>query len=426
MRANNIFLAATVVVGTFGLPEVGVSADNGASPATFRTATVTRGNLAATIAATGTIEPEEVVDVDAQVVGRIARFGADPHASGKLIDFGSLVEEGTLLAQIDDAMYAAKVEQARLGCVRADAELTQAKAKLGLAKAEWQRAQDQIKGKSISTSDLDVAKCTCEVAQASVAIAEATLAQSKVALKETEINLGYTSIRSPVKGVVINRSVNLGQTVGPNGNATGLFLIAKVKKLQLWVLVNEADIGVIREKQAVRFTVDAYPGKSFAGKVAQIRLNAAATQNVVNYTVVVALDNANDKLLPYLTANVQFEVGRRENVLRVPSAALRWRPQPQWIVPEVRENTSSGSQKPEGREANPGERTRQQASGRVWVRDGKFVRPVAVQVGLSDGSYTEIGGDNVQEGMEVIVGENAVDNTTNPFAPKILKGGGGR
>ena len=263
----------------------------------------------------------------------------------------------------------------------------------------------------------------CEVAQASIAVAEADLAQSKGALKQAEINLGYTRIRSPIEGLVINRGVNLGQTVGPGSNIASLFLIADVKNLQLWALVNEADIGAIHEKQAARFTVDALPGKSFEGKVSTIRLNAAATQNVVCYTVVLAIDSTHEKLLPYLTANVQFEVGRRENALLVPSAALRWRPKPQWIAPTSARRRRR-AQSPAGPEARRGETTRRRQEARVWVPDGKFVRPIAVRIGLSDGSDNEITGGDVQEGAEVVVGEKMAGDATNPFVPKIFRDGG--
>lgn len=223
-------------------------------------------------------------------------------------------------------------------------------------------------------------------------------------MKQAEINLDWTRIRSPVKGVIIDRRVNVGQTVVASLNAPSLFLIAKdLKHLQVWVSVNEADIGKIRKEQAVRFTVDAFPGEVFAGKVAQIRLNATMTQNVVAYTVVVTTDNPDGKLLPYLTANVQFEVGRRKDVLLVPNAALRWRPQPQWIAADAREKTPL--QKPGSHETPPGDRTRQQQEPRhVWVQDGKFVRPVAVETGLSDGVMTEIIGGDVKEGMQIVVG----------------------
>ena len=404
-------LGAMTVAATFGIPTVRVLAAEpkaaGMNPAMLRTATVARGNLMITVNAMGTIEPTEVVDVGSPVTGTIGSLGADPRSSGKSIDYGSQVEKGTLLAQIDDAMYKVQVELARATCMRAAAELAQTKAKLALATTAWQRAQSQIQGKSISASALDDAKCTYEVAHASVDVAEATVAQGKTALKQAEINLGCTRIRSPINGIVIDRRVNVGQSVTGPLNAASLFLIAAdLKELQVWVSVNEADIGRIRVGQAARFTVDTFPSETFHGEVKQIRLNATMTQNVVTYTVVVAVDNRQRKLLPYLTANVQFEVGRRNNVLLVPNAALRWQPQPQWIVPDVRERTFSDRQKPAGRDVPPGETTpqRQKERCRVWIRDGKFVRPIVVQVGLSNGMMTEIVGGDATEGMEIIVG----------------------
>ena len=283
MRAGRnlwcVSLAAAVVAATLGFPRITVSADEpkAAGVATLHTATVTRGNVVATVEAVGTMEPEQVVDVGSQVCGSITDLS---------VDYGSQVEKGTLLAKIDDTLYVAQVEQARIGCQRADAEVALAKAKSSLAKVDWQRAQELIKHNAISSIDYDVAKYNYEVAQASIAVAEAASAQSKFALKQAEINLDWTRIRSPVKGVIIDRRVNVGQTVvSDNGviSAASLFLIAKdLKKLQVWVSVNEADIGKIRKEQTVRFTVDAYPGQSFTGKVAQIRLNATMTQEYRN------------------------------------------------------------------------------------------------------------------------------------------------
>jgi HlyD family secretion protein len=308
--------AALAAAATLGFLPAKLPADEpkplDTNPFSSRAAAVTRGNPATTISATGTVEPEEIVDVSAAVTGRITSLAADPRSSSKSIDCGSPVEEGTLLAQIDDTLYATAVEQARAACTRAEGELAAAKAKLGLAKAEWQRTQGLSKSNSISASDLDEKKCAYEVAQASVTVAEATVAQSKVVLRETQINLASTRITSPVKGVVIDRRVNVGQTVVANVPAASLFLIAKdLKKIQVWVSVNEADITRIHAGQPVRFTVDAHPGTVFEGKVAQVRLNGTMSQNVVMYTVVVATDNAEGKLLPYLTAHVQFEVGPR-------------------------------------------------------------------------------------------------------------------
>jgi HlyD family secretion protein len=213
-------------------------------------------------------------------------------------------------------------------------------------------------------------------------------------------------------------------------NAPSLFLIAKdLKRLQVWASVNEADIGQIHAGQVVRFSVDAYPDEVFKGVVAQIRLNASMTQNVVTYTVVVDTNNDNGKLLPYLTANVQFEVSQRNNVLLVPNAALRWRPQPQQVVPDAREafvksQRRRGGNAPADKGAPKSDKDRQH-NGTVWAEEGGFVRPVKVRVGLTDGLLTEVSGDDVSEGMEVVVGEsrqNGSVGTTNPFTPQMFGG----
>ena len=273
MRAGRYWwcftLAAIVIAATLGFPRIRVSADEpkAGGAATFHTATVTRGDLVTTVEATGTMEPEQVVDVGSQVCGIVTSFGEDPHSSSKSIDYGSQVEKGTLLAQIDDTLYVAQVEQARIACLARRRRIGAGKAKLALAKAEWQRAGDLLKSKSISALDLDMAKYTCEVAEASVAVAEVTSAQSKAAFKQAEINLGYTRIRSPIKGVIIDRRVNVGQTVVSNLGAASLFLIAKdLKELQVWASVNEADIGRIHKGMKSRFTVNAYPNETFVGE----------------------------------------------------------------------------------------------------------------------------------------------------------------
>jgi HlyD family secretion protein len=360
-----------------------------------RTIAVTRADLVLTVAATGTVEPEETLDVGAAVAGQIVSLGADPRSQGKSIDFGSLVEKGTVLAQIEPSVYVAQVEQAQAGCARAKADLAQAHAALELAEIQSKRAAEQVKNKAISDAELDVAAAKMKLAKAGVRVAEASLAQSQVALKLAKTNLDYTTIKSPVKGIIIDRRVMLGQTVAPSLSASSLFLIAKdLAKLQVWASVNEADVVRIRPGQPVRFTVDAYPDSTFQGKVDRVRLNAQMAQNVVTYTVVVTTDNTSRKLLPYLTANTQFEVDRHKDVLLVPNGALRWRPRPEQIAAEARQKTP-----------DLGRPMQDQRRGRVWVEDGAFVRPVDVRLGPSDGLKTEISGSGAVEGVEVIVGE---------------------
>jgi HlyD family secretion protein len=259
------------------------------------------------IRAVGTIEPAEVVDVAAQVAGRIVCFYDDRQAKGKSIDYGSTVQAGDLLARIDNELYAVHVDREQGSVAHAKAELAQARSHRKRAEADARRAQEQMKKKLLSNSDYEVAMFNLEAATASVAAAEAILVQREADLKRAKIELGYTVIRSPIKGTIIDRRANVGQMVGPGASAPSLFLIGTLDRLQVWASVNEADIGRIRAQQRVRFTVDAYPGKTFEGTVEQIRLNAAMTQNVVTYTVVVRITSPTEGLLPYLTAHVEFE-----------------------------------------------------------------------------------------------------------------------
>ena len=395
-------------------------------PATYRTAQVQRGNLQLSISATGTVEPEDLIDVGAQIAGKILSFGKDDN--GKSIDYGSNIEEGTVLANIDDSLYAAENEQVaaqvaqnKAAIIHSEADLEQLKSKLSLAGSEWKRAQKLFPDKVIAESEYDIARSTYDAAKANVAVGEAAilqakanLAQSEALLKRAQQNFSYCTIKSPVKGVVIDRRVNIGQTVVSSFNAPSLFLIAKdLKRMQVWVAVNEADIGKIFPGQHVNFSVDAYPGELFHGEVGKIRLNASMSQNVVTYTVEVVTDNSNGKLLPYLTANVRFELEGRNKVLLVPNAALRWIPKPEELAPESQKELLGKGQK--------------ENSGRIWIRQEKTVSPVKVITGLNDGSMTEIEGDDVKEGMEVIVGQEIQTagggTVSNPFTPTF---GGGR
>jgi HlyD family secretion protein len=375
--------------------------------AKLRTAPVQRVDLTASISATGTVEPEEVVDVGAQVAGQINAFGKD--VDGQPVDYGSVVEAGTVLARIDDSLYAADVEQARANLNSAEAGVVQAQAKLEQARQDWQRAQKLGPSEALAPSAYDQYKAAFEIARADVAVAQATVGQTRAALHRAERNLGYCTISSPVKGVIIDRRVNIGQTVVSSLNAPSLFLIAKdLRRIQVWVSVNEADIGHIQPGQDVTFTVDAFPGREFHGLVGKIRLNASMTQNVVTYTVVVTTDNADGKLLPYLTANVQFITGRRDQALAVPNAALRWKPQPDDVAPGSRPVQEAGG----------GQRT-------LWVPQGRYVRPVSVETGLTDGTHTEVSGAGVSEGMRVVVGVEESQSRadagggSSPFTPQF-------
>jgi HlyD family secretion protein len=404
----------------------------------FSTAIVDRGELLTTINATGTIEPEQVIDIGAQVLGMIKEFGRDPRNPNAFIDYGSHVEQGTVLARIDESLYRAAVEQAASNLRQSEANLHLAeanlramKSKLDQTKRDWDRIQRLQSSQAVSESDRDVAKNAYETAaaavhggEASVEAAKGTVEVNRATLKTAQINLDYCTIVSPVKGVIVDRRVNIGQTVVASLSAPSLFLLAKdLTRLQVWASVNEADIGQVHAGQPVSFRVAAFPGERFKGTVSQIRLNATMTQNVVTYTVVVVVDNSNGRLLPYMTANLDFEIARRESALRVPNAALRWQPAPQQVAPEFRSISVNSDSAYAGAIADKSTEHAHkdgQDRAKVWIPDGQYVRPVEVAVGISDGVVTEIIGGDLQEGTPVVVGETeAVAPSSNPFAPQV-------
>ena len=443
-----------------------------AEAAPLRTAPVRTDDLVSTISATGTVEPEELIDIGAQVAGKILEFGKD--TNGKSIDYGSEVKKGMLLALIDDSVYKAELAQAtaglaesKAGVKRAEADLAQVKAKLSQAERDWQRAQSLASSEALAQVTFDAYKATYESAIANVAVADASILQSKASVDQAqsnveraERNLSYTKIYSPVDGMIIDRRVNIGQTVVASLNAPSLFLLARdLRRMQVGVAVTEADVGHIHAGQPVSFTSDAFPGETFRGAVNKVRLNAQMTQNVVTYTVEVTTDNANGKLLPYLTANVQFEVNRADGVMQVPNAALRWTPRPEQIAPDAREAEKPADETAAARTASaptsapvaqsgggadrPRGQRRRGAGGaapggdaanaryrpeKVWVKDGQYVRPVNVRAGLTDGTNTEVQSDTLKDGAEVVVGEVLTMTAggaqqTNPFAPPQMRGG---
>jgi HlyD family secretion protein len=388
------------------------------TPATvYRTAAVACEDLVVTTSATGTLEPEEVVDVGAEVGGTIRHFGASPEDPS--IDYGSHVEKGAILARIDDDTYRSLVAQAEANLLRAQADLEQYKARFRQASRDWDRSRHLLPTGGVARTEYDNAQATFESAKASLATGEAAIVQARETLNQAKINLGHTIIRSPVKGVIIDRRVNVGQTVIAALNAPSLFLIARdLKRMCIWASVNEADIGRVVPGVPVTFTVDAYPDEVFRGVVAQRRLNATMIQSVVTYTVVVNVDNPDERLLPYLTANVRFELARRNNALLVPNIALQWHPEPRQILPAARR----GAGVPTALESLAAQEKGRRL-GVVWVQEGPYVRPVDVVAGLSDGSRTEIVAGDLRRGDLVIVGaeqESGSEGGTNPFLPRLF------
>lgn len=432
-------LVACVLLAVTGLSGAWFLSCGNDRSAAFHTALLKRGDLQVTISASGTVEPEEVVDVGSQVAGKITEFGKD--RAGCTIDYGSIVEEGMVLARIDDSLYTADVaqakallEQAKASVLKAEAEVEQMQAKLFQAERDWDRVKKLGASRALSQSDYDGYQSACEAARAnlaaskaSVAHARGTVAHAQATLMRTQQNLDYCTIKSPVKGVIIDRRVNIGQTVVASLSAPSLFLIAKdLRRMQVWVSVNEADIGSIRPGQPVAFTVDAYPDQTFRGEVKKVRLNATMTQNVVTYTVEVATDNSDFRLLPYLTANVQFLIDERLNVLLAPNAALRYTPGPNRIAGMHKRGKGTGHSDAMDAHHGGGIHVRPV----LWVPEGSSVRPVSVETGMSDGTMTEVRNDGLQDGTAVVVGDEdevsaGSSSGISPFAPRLFSGSKG-
>ncbi len=404
----------------------------------YRVELVKRGNIVESISATGTLEPEELVDVGAQVGGMVAEFGKD--ANGKEINYGSVVKSGDMLARIDDSLYSAtlrqseaQLQQAKANFLSAQAQLQQQKARHMLAVNNYERAKTLRPNKVITQTEYDTAESELAVTAANVAAAEASIEQCKASISSAEAgrdsakrNLGYCTIKSPVDGVIIDRRVNIGQTVVSSMSAPSLFLIAKdLRRMQIWVSVNEADIGSIEVGQKVWFTVDAFPGQRFRGKVIKIRLNASMSQNVVTYVVEVETDNSDGKLLPYLTAGVNFIIDERRDVLRIPATALRFIPDAAQVPEDQKELYNEIVASRANRRGGGAPR-----KSAVWVLKNGKVQGIMVTPGLSDGVYTELVAGDLPENAAVITGVQLVSSaakdasasgeqqTTNPFLPK--------
>ena len=379
----------------------------------FRTESIEKGDLMSVISSSGTVEPEELVNVGAQVTGKIMSFGID--ADGKTVDYGSRVKKGMVLARIDEVLYEAELREAEAGKAKAEVAILSAKAgiqqsnaKLVLATLNWNRARDLHPKGALSKSDYDTNQAAYLSAKADLAVAEAQLKQAEAQLQVAEAslvkarrNLSYCVITSPVDGIIIDRRVSVGQTVVSSMSASSIFLIATdLRKMQVWVSVNEADVGNIRPGMKVIFSVDAYPDAEFVGVVRKIRLNATMSQNVVTYVVEVTTDNSDGRLLPYLTANVKFVRAECRNVLIVSNAAFRYMPDEKFIDPAYRKELES---------------ERKDRSRRLWVPSGKgLLKPVYVKTGLNTGISSQIVSGDVKEGTVVVNGQSEIASAGAP------------
>lgn len=284
----------------------------------WRTAPVERGNIRVAISSTGTLSATSTVTVGSQISGQVLEV---------LVDFNDRVTEGQVLARIDPKSYEAQIEQGNAQIASAQASLRNAQAALANAEADYQRKAALVDRQLIARADVDQARAALDQARAQVTSAQAQIRQQAASTETTRVNLDRTVIRSPVNGVVLTRSIEPGQTVAASLQAPELFTIAEdLAQMKIELSVDEADIGQVKPGQRVSFTVDAFPDRQFRGQVQQVRLAATTTNNVVTYPVVVSVDNSDGTLLPGLTVNAEIEVSRRDDVLKVSNAALRYKP----------------------------------------------------------------------------------------------------
>ena len=425
MKRRLVWIVVLTVVGGGA---VAWTLSRGGKKAALRydTVAVDRGSITARVTATGTLSALVTVQVGSQVSGRIQDL---------LVDFNSPVKKGQIIARLDPQLFHAAAQQARANLAVADANVLRAKVQAEDAGRQLARARTLDEKKLIAAAERETAQATADAALAQVKAAEAQVAQAHAALHQAEINLAYTTIVSPIFGTVISRTVDVGQTVAASLQAPTLFTIAEdLRKMQVDTNVSEADVGKLRPGMAASFTVDAYPGERFQGTVRQIRNAPQTVQNVVTYDAVIDVLNPELKLKPGMTATVTFVHAEKDDVLRVANAALRFRPPPE-LLAELRqgrpdggagglrggegaggrgdggergargERGRHGGERPgRGEEGERGSRGEERPADqrRVWVLVDQKPRPVPIRTGLTDGSFTEVGGGELKLGDAVI------------------------
>lgn len=406
-------------VGAIALAIAGYVFFNGErkEPVRFKTAQVERGDVVSIVTATGTINPVVSVQVGTQVSGMIKSLHAD---------FNSVVKAGDIVATIDSEAFRARRDQAVSNLEMARANVARARTDQAQRRRELARAKSLVAQQFVSQNDVDVAVTNAEGADAQVNVAMAQIKQAEAALNAAELDLKYTTIRSPVNGIVVARNIEVGQTVAASFATPNLFLIAlDLTKMQVDTNVSESDIGGITEGKDATFTVDAYPGAAFSGTIRQVRLAPINVQNVVTYNVVVSVDNMDLRLKPGMTANVSIVVAQRSNILKVPNAALRFSP-PRFGQGESRRGEGYPVNGEAGGKGSPSGN----APGRSIWKQGENGEPssVPVQTGISDGLWTEIVSEGIAENDQVIIGieQPRVGKKTGELPPGFGASGGQR
>ncbi|MFC2157769.1 efflux RND transporter periplasmic adaptor subunit [Acidobacteriota bacterium] len=418
-----IFLAI-VVVGTVLALTVFKGGEN--SEITYKMEKLEKGNIQALVVTTGSLNPVNTVDVGSQVSGKIEAIN---------VDFNSEVKAGQIIAQIEQSLFITKVKQNEANLESSKAAVEKASVALDNTKKKFDRAISLFDKELISFEEKETAELQYFNAKAELQSQEARLQQAESQLDATNVDLQHTIIKSPIDGVVINRSINVGQTVAASFNAPLLFQIANdLAKMQVECSVDEADIGSIKEGQNVQFNVDAFPNDRFRGVVRQVRYSPVISQNVVTYTTIVEVDNPELKLRPGMTATVSIIVGEARGTLRVPNSALRFTPE--LSQEEMREmfqgmmggnrSESGGQNKPSaerssqgrqsggqmggmgmmGSQGGSGQRGGMRDMGRVWLLDENGeLKMVFIRTGVTDNTFTQIVSGDLEEGMEIITGQ---------------------
>jgi HlyD family secretion protein len=386
MKRRAVWIGGILALaGVIAALTLGSARRNPASSA-YETIKIERGRIVARVTASGTLSALVTVQVGSQVSGRIQDL---------YVDFNSPVRRGQVLAKIDPQFFRAEVEQAKANVAAAEGNLAKAKAQAVDAHRQYQRAKTLVEHEQlIAQSDLDTADANAQSADAQIQAMQGAVAQARASLYQAEVNLGYTTISSSIDGTVISRNVDVGQTVAASLQAPTLFTIAQdLKKMQVDTNVSEADVGKLSAGMPTAFTVDAFSGETFKGTIRQIRNAPQSVQNVVTYDAVIDVDNSDLRLRPGMTANVTFTYAEKADALKLPNAALRFRPPAEIAATAPR-----------------AERDRRT----VWVlRDGE-PKPISIRTGLSDGSVTEVAEGDLREGDSLITEATSSRNNVPP------------
>jgi len=375
-----------------------------ASVKKYRSQALEKGDISQIVSANGTINPVKLVSVGTQVSGTVKKL---------YVDFNSKVKKGQILLELDDALLTAQLSQSL-------ANVQNAQATLELASANETRMRNLFAQEYVSRQELDTAVQAKKSAEAQLKLAQATVERDRA-------NLAYSVIRSPVSGVVVNREVDVGQTVAASLQTPTLFKIAQdLSRMQIDANFAEADIGSIRVGQPVHFTVDAFPDRSFMGEVKLVRLNPTTTSNVVTYDVVINLDNSEKILFPGMTAYVNITVAERKDVLLIPNAALRFKPASADMNRPAPEQADAGknraSRPGSALRGKPARQKRNGFSGKVYILDQDQLKPVNVSLGITDNRNTEMVGGELKIGDRVVIGEvQETGNSQSSSSPMRMR-----